>query len=349
MSGRSVALAVATVGATLLVLRILASAHRVIAWFLIAAAVAGLVHPFVERLRRRLPLGLAVAVVALVTIGTVAGVAYALVGDLVRQTRTLQEEAPRLAADLERSGRFRTFAREADLGERARRFVEEVPERLRGGTPAEAVRSAATRGLAVLAVTVLTLFLVLHGPRIAAAAARQIHDQARRERVVRVAGAAIRRAFRYARGTVGTAALAGVVTYLLARAAGLPGPVPLAVWVALWDAVPLLGALVGGLPLIGLAAAIDPGRGLAMAGAFVAYQVVEDVVLQRRLERGSVRLGPFLTVVGGFAGLELYGLAGALLAVLGLALVVAALDESYPAVADDQDGTKRGGPAASSR
>jgi predicted PurR-regulated permease PerM len=115
---------------------------------------------------------------------------------------------------------------------------------------------------------------------------------------------------------------------VLARAARVPGPVPLALWVALWDAVPLLGATVGGLPIIVLASILDPWRGVAVLAAFVAYQVFEDVVLQKRLERRTVKLGPFLTAAGGFAGLELYGLTGALLAVLGLAIGAVALDES---------------------
>lgn len=44
-----------------------------------------------------------------------------------------------------------------------------------------------------------------------------------------------------------------------------------------------------------------------------------------------MRVGPFLTAAGAFAGLELYGLGGALLSVLAIALVVAALDELAPA------------------
>jgi predicted PurR-regulated permease PerM len=62
--------------------------------------------------------------------------------------------------------------------------------------------------------------------------------------------------------------------------------------------------------------------------AFVGYQAFEFLVLQRRLERRTVKLGPFLTVAGGFAGLELYGLTGALLAILALAVGAVILDES---------------------
>jgi predicted PurR-regulated permease PerM len=43
-----------------------------------------------------------------------------------------------------------------------------------------------------------------------------------------------------------------------------------------------------------------------------------------------MRLGPFLTVAAGFAGLEVRGLPGALIAVLAVALVTAAVDEVTP-------------------
>ncbi|MBW3555470.1 MAG: AI-2E family transporter [Actinobacteria bacterium] len=327
VTGRSVALAVAVVGITLVLLRVLASAERVVAWALIASSVAALLHPAVEWLERRMPRGLAVLLVAVTTLVAIGGVGYGLVGGLVRETRNLQRQAPRLAAELERSGRFSEAATELDLSERVAGFVDSVPERLRGGTPAEAVRAAATRGLAFLAVAVLTLFFLLHGPRLAAGAARQLHDEGTRARASAVAGAVYRRAFGYARGTLVMSGLAGLLGYGVARAFDVPGPAPLAVWVALWDAVPVLGAVVGALPIVLLATAADPAAGAAVAVVFMAYEVFEYLVLQRPLERRTVRVGPFLTTAGGFAGLELFGLAGALLAVLGLAVGAVVLDE----------------------
>lgn len=321
------ALAVGVVGLTLLLLRVLASAERVVAWVLIASSVAALLYPGVEWLARRLPRGLAVLLVVVLTLAAIGSVGYGLVGGLVQETRNLQREAPRLAAELERSGRFAETARELDLSDRVRRFVESVPERLRGGTPAEAVRAAATRGLAFLAVGVLTLFFLLHGPRLAAGAARQLHDEERRARLTAVGAAVYRRAFGYARGTVVMSGLAGLLGYGLAHIFGVPGPAPLAVWVALWDTVPLLGVVVGALPIVLLAAAADPEAGAAVAACFALYEVFEYLVLQRPLERRTMRLGPFLTTAGGFAGLELYGLAGALLTVLGLAVGAVMLDE----------------------
>ena len=331
ISSRSVVLAVAVISATLLALRVLASAERVMAWVLIASSTAALVSPAVEWLGRRIPRGLAVAAIALGGLAGIGAVTYGLVDDVVEQTENLQERAPELAEEIETDSRFSEAATEADLSGRTERFVRSVPERLRGGTPAEAIRSAATRGLSFLAVFVLTVFFLLHGRKLAEGAARQIHDDERRAAATHVADAVYHRAFGYARGTIVNAALAGLFAYALARLAGVPGPVPLALWVALWDAVPLLGAVIGALPIIVLAGVLDPMRGLVLLVAFVGFQVFEYVVLQRPLDRRTVRLGPFLTTAGGFAGLELYGLTGALLTILGLAIGAVVLDESTEA------------------
>jgi predicted PurR-regulated permease PerM len=317
-------------GVTLAGLRIVMASQRVIGWILAAAAIAMLLNPLVVLLSRRIPRGIAVGIVALGTVASVSFVTYGAVHDLVQQTSNLQEAAPRRVAELEDSERFGDFARDVKLRERVQRLVDSAPERLRGGTPAEALRSAATRGVAFLATGVLTLFFLLHGPRMLDAAARQISNPEHRATVERAARSAYERGFGYVRRTILMSAMAGLTTYMIARVADVPGPAPLGVWAALWDVVPLLGAFIGTLPVVVLAAAVDPAKGTLLGGLFIGYQVFEQVVLQRRTERKTLRVGPFLTVAGAFAGLELYGLGGALLVLLIVILVVAVADELAP-------------------
>lgn len=324
---RSAVVAVALFGGTLVLLRMVAASQRVLGWMLVAGAAAGLLHPLVTRLEQRIPHGIAVAVVFLGSVLCLGVIGYGTVDGIVRETRHLQEVAPKEAAKLEREGRFAELAHDAHLAERVERLVEDAPERLRGGTPAEALRAAATRGVAFLATGVLTLFLLLHGTRLAKGAVAQVHDEERRERIEEVAVRVTQRGFGYARGTIAMAALSGMFAYALASLADVPGPAPLGLWVALWDVVPVIGVVVGALPIVILAAATSPTEALVLALAFAAYQAVETLVLQRWVERRSVRVGPFLTVAAGFGGLELYGVGGALVALLAATLVVALVDE----------------------
>lgn len=331
LTPRSAVRAVAMLGVTLALLRVLAASQRVIGWMLVAAAAAGLLHPLVARLERRLPHGLAVAVVFVGAVACLGIVAYGTVDGVVREMRNLQDVAPDHATRLERDGPFADLAHDAHLGDRVERLVDDVPERLRGGTPAEALRAAATRTVAFLATGVLTLFLLLHGRRLAEAGLQQVHDEKRRARIARLVPAVFHRGFGYASGAIAMSALAGLAAYGLASMADVPGAAPLALWVALWDLVPLVGMLIGAFPIVLLAAAASPSRALWLAVAFVAYEVAESLLLQRWVERRTVRVGPFLTVGAGVTGLELYGVGGALMLLLAVTLAVAAVEELAPA------------------
>ncbi|HEX2119067.1 MAG TPA: AI-2E family transporter, partial [Acidimicrobiales bacterium] len=171
------------------------------------------------------------------------------------------------------------------------------------------------------------IFFLQHGPRLARAAGRQLQDEARRERLAALGTAVYRRAFGYASASLAMSLAAGLAAYLVARMADVPGSAALGVWVGLWDLVPLAGAVVGALPIVALAAATSGERALAVALFFVAYQVVENLLVQRNVERATVKVGPFVTLAAGLVGLELSGVAGALLSVLAATMVVSAVDE----------------------
>jgi predicted PurR-regulated permease PerM len=320
-------MAVAMFGATLALLAVVAAAQRVIGWILVAGTLAALLHPLVSLLARRMPRALATAVVMLALVGGLGAVGYGLVDDLASETRHLQEVGPERAREIERSDRFGELAREIKLSERTDRFLKDLPARLRGGTPAEALRAAATRSVAFLATGVLTIFFLQHGPRLARAGRDQIRDRGRRKRVEALAVAVYRRAFGYAGAGLAMSLAAGLTGYLVARLADVPGPAALGVWVGLWDLVPLAGALVGALPIVILAATSSAERALAVVMVFVAYQAIENLLVERNVERSTVRVGPFVTLAAGLVGLELSGIAGALLATLAATIAMTTADE----------------------
>lgn len=323
---RAMALSVAVVAVTLLVMRLLAGAGRVIGWVAMAAAIATVATPLVNRLSARVPRGLAVVILVLTTFGVAGGVGYGVVDTVVSQLDLLERRLPAAARSIERDGPFAEAARDADLPARVDAFVEELPDRLRGGSAADAARSATTRGLALLAVTVLTIFLVLHGPRLLDGARRQLPRHVR-DRAAALTDQVERRAFGYVRAAGARSAIAGCFAAGVTLAADVPGPIAFGLWVAMWDLVPLAGAVIGALPIIVLAAVSSPAKGALVAAAFIAYQVAEDVVVDRRLAARTVRVGPFFTLLFGVAGVELYGLAGGLLGIVAAAITVVVTEE----------------------
>lgn len=312
---------------TVATLALISASTRVIGWVFVAATFAGLLHPIVSALARRMPRPAALAIVVLSMLLLASFTAWRVVDDISGQLRELQRALPRAAADLENSERFGEAATEAHLAERVAAFVDELPERLRGGSVNEALRAAATRGVAFLATGVLTIFFLVHGPRLLRSALRQMPVQ-RRERVKDVATAAYQRAWAYLTGTIGMALIAGLLAYGCATALDLPGAAPLALWMALVDVIPVVGVVVGALPLVLLAAATSPAWHTALVAlVLLGFQVVETGYLQARVERASLHIGPFLTIAIGMVGLELYGIGGALVSLVVATLVLATADE----------------------
>ena len=326
LSARSIGMIVLTVAAVAAFIGITRASVRVIGWMAAAASLAALIEPVVERLTHYMRRGVAVLVTLLLVLATVGGIAYLTINDVVHEVHVLQSSAPRRAAALERSQRFGSAARAFHLAEKTRSAVKEIPQRLRGGTSADAIRAAGTRGVAYLATTVLTLFLIVNGRKLINAAIDQLGDEHRREAVRTAVHYGGRHGVRYTAGSLAMAGAAGFLVAGVARLVHVPGAAPLGLWAALWDIVPLIGVVIGALPVAILAAATNPTTGVVVFVFFVAYEVFETIVVQRRIERRSVHVGPFLTLVVGTAGLELYGLGGALISLFVLSVALATFE-----------------------
>jgi predicted PurR-regulated permease PerM len=313
---------------TILVLEMAADAKRVIAWIACAAAIAALVYPAVERLAhfKYIPRGIAVLLTVLVMLGAIGFVGYRIVDDVTDAMSALQEAAPSRAADLERDS---DFFREIKLEERVTKLVDTIPERLAGGEAPEAIRSAASRGVAFLAGVILTIFFVLYGSRIVSGAIGLVEDEEGRRRVDQVVRRGSHRALFFARVKIWEAIVEGLLAYTIARAAGVPGPAALGVWFALWSIVPVAGVVIGALPIVIFAGSHTMERAVIVTLCFVAIGVV-DWIINRWLHRRAVDPGSFLIVLAAFGGLELYGLAGTLLLILAVIFAVALIRELGP-------------------
>jgi predicted PurR-regulated permease PerM len=328
LSVRSALAVVFALGVTFLFLEIARDAERVIAWALSAMAIAALLHPAIAWLAhfRFVPRAVAVILTALVMLGAIGFVSYKIVNDVSDAMNSLQQAAPQRAGELEKNSEF---FREIKLKERVTNLVDAIPKRLAGGEAPEAIKSAATQGVAFLAGFILTIFFVLYGTRLIEGGLRLIDDDEVRRRTEFVIRDGSRRALFFARVKLWEAFVEALLAFAIARAAGVPGPAALAVWVGLWSFLPVAGVLIGALPIIVFAGAHTPARAAVVAGCFLVILVC-DWWVNRWLERRTVYVGSFPIVLAAFGGLELYGLNGALLFVLGAVLIVSIISEIGP-------------------
>lgn len=300
------------------------AARRILGWAVACAVVAALVAPFVSFLTRWLPR--AVAVILVLLLVGVAGVSVAggVLADLDNQFDRLEREAPRAAAQLERSDRGGQLARDFRLRER----VNELINRLRDPTSGLAAE-VPSRASVYFLCAILTAFFVSWGPRWSRAAVKQLPDPGTQARVRDLVGKGFTRAQRYAMAAIGKAVLAGLAAWAMCRLEDVPATVVLAVTVGALSVVPGFGILVGSLPALMLEAGLGTGAGtLRLAAAFLVLQIVDGIVLRRVVAPRSLTVGPAAILLALVVGFEVYGVGGAYyaaaLAVFGVALLDAA-------------------------
>jgi predicted PurR-regulated permease PerM len=126
-------------------------------------------------------------------------------------------------------------------------------------------------------------------------------------------------------GNISTSLVAGLGTYLWATAFGIPYSILLALLVALFDLVPVVGSTVAGVVVSLVALAVSVPVAIGTAAFYVLYRFVEDYLLVPRVMRHAVNVSPALTVLATIVGGALLGIIGALVAIpvaAGIKLVV---------------------------
>ena len=144
------------------------AAHRVLGWTAAAIAVAVFVEPIVEKLSRWVPRGVAVAATFLAIAGIAGGLVFGTVADLDNEVARLQEVMPDAIERLEeRDDEIGRIAREIDLSRRSETFLDALDERVGSGSGTLAQNAPTVPVYFVSAI--LTIFLLVYGPRIAEA------------------------------------------------------------------------------------------------------------------------------------------------------------------------------------
>jgi predicted PurR-regulated permease PerM len=291
----------------------------VVAPVAVALLVASLLSPGVTLLtHRRVPKGLATAIVLLVGLAAIAGLVWFMVATLVAGL-------PDLGSQLDESYRqLRSWLTDGPLGLTGSQLDSMLAEgqswfsRNRSAIASGALGAVSTAGT-VLAGFVLVVFLLiffLHdGDRMWRGVTNPLPE--RHRELVRRAG---RRAFadltRYVRVTVIVALIDAVGIGLGLWITGVPLVLPLAALVFLGAFVPIVGAFVTGLVAVLVAlVAQGPLIALVVTGIVVLVQQLEGNVFEPLLVSKSVKLHPVAVILAVAVGVELAGIVGALFAV----------------------------------
>jgi predicted PurR-regulated permease PerM len=133
-------------------------------------------------------------------------------------------------------------------------------------------------------------------------------------------------------GTFVVAMIAGILSFLFLLIVGLSEyALALALVIAVFDIIPLIGATIGAIIVCIVAFIESTGIGIAAVIFYVAYQLFENYVLQPRVFKRAVNVPAALVVIAALIGAALLGVVGALLAVpVAAALLLLLRDVAQP-------------------
>jgi predicted PurR-regulated permease PerM len=167
----------------------------------------------------------------------------------------------------------------------------------------------------VITIFVLTLLMVLEGPKLVDGALNLVGDPQRRQRIHQVAADCARSITGYISGNLLISVICGGLIYAALKIMGVPFAGLIAIFVAFADLIPLIGATLGAIVAVTAAAFHSIPALIVVAIFFVAYQQLENHVLQPLILSRTVKLNPLAVIVAILIGVELAGILGALLAI----------------------------------
>jgi predicted PurR-regulated permease PerM len=320
--GRTILRAVLIVVAVALALYVTYELRRPITWLVIAGfiaiAMSGPVNLLTRVTGRR---GLATALAYLALVLVPIGLGSLLVPSLVNQVEELADNVPRYADDVTQ------FVQEnqtlSDLNEKydftgeLESAADDLPSRL--GDAAGVLQDIGVGVInsifAAVTILILSIFMVSSGPRWVHQFVRS-QPAGRAERTERGLRSIANAIGNYVGGALVQATIAGVGAFLVLELLGAPFAAPLALLVALFDLIPVVGATIAAVLVAIVMIFVNFPAGLIIWVIYaLAYQQIENYVIQPQIQKRAVQVEPFVVLVAVLFGSTLFGVLGAVLAI----------------------------------
>ncbi|MGZ6642692.1 MAG: AI-2E family transporter [Solirubrobacteraceae bacterium] len=318
----AVARTVLTVVAVVVVIYVIYLLRRPIGWVVLAAFLAVAMAGPVGWLSRRMRRGLAIAVAYVLLLLTPVLLGLIVVPPFVSGAQDLAKKAPTYAQQARdfanKNPTLRRLERNYGVLTRLENEAKKLPAKV--GTGAATTLSDIGVGLvnsifAALTILILSIFLVANGRRWLERWLEQ-HPPDRSERLERALDRMAGAVGNYVAGALVQATVAGITTFIVLEILAVPFAAPLAVIVALFDLVPLVGATIGAVLVAIVTLFSDfPTDTIVWVIWAVVYQQLENNLIQPQIQSRAVNLNPFVTLVAVLFGSTLFGIFGALLAI----------------------------------
>jgi predicted PurR-regulated permease PerM len=309
----------AALGVLAVVVGVLAvyTVRQVLVEVVIALFVAVSLDPAVRWLiNRGVRRTIAVAVIFVLTLALLVAFFWSMTPPLVRQATELASNVPQYLAELQdRSKTYRELADKYGLTQKLTDYAATLPGKI-GGDALGFVRRFLGAVLNVLLVIVLTIYFMVDLPRLRRGLVR-LFPRNRRPRVAQAVNVVVDKVGGYMIGNLIISVVAGVASFVCLVAVGVPFALPLAVFVAITDLIPMIGATIGavGCTIVALFT-VGPWPGtVVVAVFFLLYQQLENYLIAPRVLRNTVDLSSVAVLLAALVGGAVLGVIGAVMAI----------------------------------
>ncbi len=230
-----------------------------------------------------------------------------------RQATKFAEELPATVESLYSWPIIGERLEDADASQTVSDFVAELPNRIDADSISEIAGDVLSGVGAALLVLITAVSILLDGEAMVARVRRLI-PPSQRETADHVGGIVYRSIARYFAGSVLVAVLNGTVILTVGLALGVPLAPLAAVWAAITNLIPQIGGFLGGSFFVLLATTQSPVKGVIALAFFLAYQQLENHVIQPSVIGRAVHLTPPTTMLAALIGGATAGVPGALVA-----------------------------------
>ena len=240
---------------------------------------------------------------------------------LITEANDFAGDVPRYARDVtdfvQDNDTLRSLNEDYNITAELEKEAAKLPDKLGGaaGTLRDVGLGIVNSLFALVTILVLTAFLLANGRTWtdAAIASRPREQRVRLRRALDNMAAAVAG---YVAGALTIALIAGVATFIVLTILGVPFAAPLAVIAGLFSLIPLVGATIAAV-LIGIVTVFEDFPTVTIIWAIwaIVYQQFENHVIQPQIQKRTVKVQPFITIVAVLFGATLLGVLGALVAI----------------------------------
>jgi predicted PurR-regulated permease PerM len=284
---------------------------------LISIFIAVSLDPAVRWLvRKGMRRSVAVGIIFLTVFGLLGAFLAAVIPALVREGTGLFQNLPGYVERLpEQSPFYRDLAERYDFTSKLSEYAASIPQRVAGEAWTFAQRFLGALAQ-VLTVLVFAIYFMSDLPRLRRGLVR-LFPRSRRPRVAEVVNVLVDKVGAYMIGNLIISLIAGVTSFAVLLALGVPYALPLAVAVAITDLIPLVGATIGAVLCTAITfftSDLWPETVVVLL-FFIVYQQLENYLLVPRVMRNTVDISALAVLLSALVGATVLGVMGALMAI----------------------------------